>query len=243
MTSSTRTRPAGVGQPEPRDSGQATPSRQLIVSETPRRIPRQRPVSQADVVPDAAGRVPAPRFAAVNPPEVDAVVAIGVARAPATMDVVHAAGLASRLIGQPWIGTLVRERHDQRPGGLPLPRLTEPVRETSAYYTVTTVDGRGRLADGSPLRALQWGPGLPLKLMVTLGAVVAAAHPDGRKTVTSQGHLRLPADLRHALRLNPGDRLLVVAHPHQGLLVVYTMPALDAMVLGYHSSLAAEVSA
>ena len=67
--------------------------------------------------------------------------------------------------------------------------------------------------------------------------------PDGRETVTGQGHLRLPADLRHALRLNSGDRLLVVAHPHQGLLVAYTMPALDAMVSSYHSWMAAEVSA
>ena len=128
-------------------------------------------------------------------------------------------------------------------GGLPLPRLSGPMRETSAYYTITTVDGRGRLADGSPLRLLQWGPGLRLKLMVALGAVVVAAHPDGREAVTRQGHLRLPADLRHSMRLKPGDRLLVVAHPYQGLVVAYTMPALDAMVLGYHSSMAGEVSA
>jgi hypothetical protein len=92
------------------------------------------------------------------------------------VDVVTAVGSASWL-GQPWMAPAVRERHDQRPGGLPLPRLSEPVRETSAYYAVTTVDG------------------------------------------------------------------LVVAHPHQRLLVVYTMTALNAMVLGYHSSLTAEVSA
>jgi hypothetical protein len=117
------------------------------------------------------------------------------------------------------------------------------MRETSAYYTITTVDGRGRLADGSPLRLLQWGPGLRLKLMVALGAVVVAAHPDGREAVTKQGHLRLPADLRHSLRLNPGDRLLVAAHPAQGLVVAYTMPVLDTMVSGYHSSIAPEVLA
>ena len=242
MTSSPKTLPAGVGQPEPEDSGQATPSRRLIVSERPGRIPRQRPGPQADAPPKAPGRVPTPRFATVNRPEADAIAAIVVARTPATADVVTAVGSASRL-GQPWMAPAVRERHDQRPGGLPLPRLSEPVPETSAYYAVTTVDGRGRLADGSPLRVLQWGPGLSLNLMVTLGAVVAYAHPDGRETVTGQGHLRLPADLRHALRLNSGDRLLVVAHPHQGLLVVYTMPALDAMVSSYHSWMAAEVSA
>ena len=132
---------------------------------------------------------------------------------------------------------LVLPRQARQPDGLPLPRLTEPVRETLAYYTITPVDRRGRLADGSPLRALQWGPGLRINLMLVLGALVAAAHPDGQETVTSQGHLRLPADLRHAMRIDRGDRLLVVAHPHRRLLVAYTMPTLDEMVSAYHSSL------
>jgi hypothetical protein len=190
-----------------------------------------------------AGQGPTPRFATVNRQTPDPIAATAVARTPAAADVVLATGSVSRLSPQPWMGPAAQVAQHRLPGGLPLPRLVGPARETSAYYTVTTVDGRGRLADGSPLRVLQWGPGLRLKLMVTLGALVVAAHPDGRETVTRQGHLRLPADLRHSWRLNPADRLLVAAHPHQGLLVVYTMPALDAMVSSYHSWIAAEVSA
>jgi len=45
------------------------------------------------------------------------------------------------------------------------------------------------------------------------------------------------------LRLDPGDRLLVAAHVDRGLLIAYTMPALDAMVSGFHSSLAGWASA
>jgi hypothetical protein len=119
-----------------------------------------------------------------------------------------------------------------------MPDLVSQTRPTSARYTITTVDARGRLADASPLRVLQWVPWLPITIVVMLGAVVAAANPDGRETVTGQGHLRLPADLRHVLRLDRGDRLLVAAHPDRGLLVAYTMSAVDEMVYSFHSSMA-----
>jgi hypothetical protein len=118
-----------------------------------------------------------------------------------------------------------------------MPALVPQAQPTSAHYTITTVDARGRLADASPLRVLQWAPRLPITIVVVLGVVVAAANPDGRETVTGQGHLRLPADLRHALRLEPGDRLLVAAHPHRGLLVAYTMSIVDEMISSIHSSL------
>ena len=127
--------------------------------------------------------------------------------------------------------------------GLPMARLASLVREGSAYYAVTTVDHRGRLADRSPLRILRWSPGLPITSVVLPGAVVMAAQRGGREAVTRQGHLRLPADLRHALQLKAGDQLLVAAHPDRGLLVVYTMSALDAMVSTYHAPLAAGTSA
>ena len=115
-------------------------------------------------------------------------------------------------------------------------------RVSSAYYAVSTIDDRSRLADRSPLRILHWAPGLPITLLVLPGAIVVAAQPGGRETVTGHGHLRLPAGLRHALKLKPGDTLLVAAHPDRGLLVAYTMSTLDAMVAAYHTSLTARTS-
>ncbi len=98
--------------------------------------------------------------------------------------------------------------------GLPIARLFSPERDSSAYYVVTTIDGRGRLADRSPLRILQWRPGLPVAVSV----------------------------VRHACHFKAGDRLLMAACPDRGLLVAYPMSALDAMVLAYHATLVSEAS-
>jgi hypothetical protein len=121
-------------------------------------------------------------------------------------------------------------------GGLPVPALTAPVAQPTTYYTVTTVDARGRLADASPLRVLGWAPGRRLKVTMLPGALIAIAGPDGTLSVTRQGRLRLPADLRHALRVAGGDRVLVAADSDRGVLAVYTMATVDAMVSRYHTA-------
>jgi hypothetical protein len=169
--------------------------------------------------------------------------AITLPRQPKLADVEATVQLERRTARPAWPGSAVMEGPPKPDRGLPVPVLGWPARRTSAHYTVTTVDARGRLADASPLRTLRWAPRLPITLTVIFGAVVAAAEPGGRETVTSQGHLRLPADLRHALHLDPGDRLLVAAHVDRGLLIAYTMPALDAMVSDFHSSLPGRASA
>jgi hypothetical protein len=73
-----------------------------------------------------------------------------------------------------------------------------------------------------------------LALTVTRGAVVAKPDPEGREAVTRQGHLRLPAPIRHLFRLAAGDRLLLTPCPDRGFLVVYPIAILDAMLLAYH---------
>jgi len=119
--------------------------------------------------------------------------------------------------------------------GLPVSRLVMPDRGSSTYYTVTAIDVWGRLADRSPLLTLHWHPGLPISISLTENAVIVVSHRNGRHTVTRQGHLRLPASIRHLSRLKAGDRLLLAACPDRDLLVAYSMSALDAMVLAYHS--------
>jgi hypothetical protein len=124
--------------------------------------------------------------------------------------------------------------------GLPLPELaTSPVPSSATHYAVTTVDARGRLADGSPLRELRWSPGRPIEVVLVPGGLMAAAKSDGAFAVTKSGHLRLPADLRHALRLRSGDRLLVAVEADRGLLFAYTMATLDALVANYWQAVAA----
>jgi len=123
-----------------------------------------------------------------------------------------------------------------RTPALPVARLVLPHAASTAHYTVSAIDVWGRLADRSSLHVLQWPPGQSIAVSVVHEAVVVTARLDGHESVTGQGHLRLPAPVRHRLRLQAGDRLLLVACPDRGLLVAYTMSTLDGMVLAHHSA-------
>jgi hypothetical protein len=141
--------------------------------------------------------------------------------------------------------TIAASRHAGSDGtrtggrGLPVtPLLTYPP-ETDAHYAVTAVDARGRLADASPVRKLAWAPGTPVALHVVRGQVVVATRRStpGRHAITRQGHLRLPATVRHACRLRTGARVLVAAHPDTGVLVVFTTRVLDGVLRACFQSL------
>jgi hypothetical protein len=98
------------------------------------------------------------------------------------------------------------------------------------------MDARGRLADRSPLTALGWQPGLPVTFRIITGGVLVVADPNSQYAVTRQGHLRLPAPLRHLFRLRAGDRLLVAAFPGPGYLIAHPVTALDQMLVDYHTA-------
>jgi hypothetical protein len=115
-----------------------------------------------------------------------------------------------------------------------MPQPWTPSGTPSAYYAVTAMDTWGRLSDRSPISSLGWRPDVRLALKVTPSAVVAAPDPAGREAVTRQGHLRLPAPIRHLFRLAAGDRLLLAACQDRGFLVVYPIAILDGMILAYH---------
>jgi hypothetical protein len=101
---------------------------------------------------------------------------------------------------------------------------------------VTSMDLYGRLADRTPTLALNWRPGTLVEFAVNaeVGTIVVRRGGIGR--ISRQGRLRLPAHIRRQLRLAAGDRLLVAALAHHGLLIAHTMAAVDRMVLAHHAS-------
>jgi len=119
--------------------------------------------------------------------------------------------------------------------GLPLAPLPTTTSTPSLYYAVTPIDARGRLADRSPIRALGWPPGQPITITVTQQAIIVTAQAGGTESITRQGHLRLPARIRHSCHLNTGDRLLVATAP-PGVLVAYTTALLESMLLLHHTA-------
>lgn len=136
-----------------------------------------------------------------------------------------------------------REQSPHRPRGggarrppLPLPVLPTP-RAGTLVYGLAAIDNSGRIADRTVIRALGWGPGTRLHIREASGVIVVRLDRQGVFTVTGQGHLHLPAAVRHLCGLTAGDRVLLAANPADGLLVVHPPAALDAMVVAVHADL------
>jgi hypothetical protein len=111
-------------------------------------------------------------------------------------------------------------------GPLPLPSLISG-RTSSLVYGLAALDDRGRVADRVVMRALSWSAGQRLTIQETGGVLTVHTDPNGDYQVTGQGHLRLPAPLRHRCRLAAGDRVLLAANPVRSRLTVYPPAALD----------------
>jgi hypothetical protein len=115
-----------------------------------------------------------------------------------------------------------------------LAKLSEK-RAGSAVYGVSTLDASGRLADRVIMRALACTSDARLDIRDSKGLTVIAADDGGVFRVTQQGHLHLPAAVRHWCRLGPGDRVLLAAYPASGLLVVHSPAVFDAVVDAVHA--------
>jgi hypothetical protein len=121
-------------------------------------------------------------------------------------------------------------------GGLPMPALRPVAAAEDLYCVVTTVDAHGRLADGSPARVLGWLPGQPLTVVVAAGVIQLATAQDSGMVVTKQGYLRLPSEIRHAVGLVQGDRVLAVARPALDTVMIYSMPLLAELLWSLNRS-------
>jgi hypothetical protein len=74
---------------------------------------------------------------------------------------------------------------------------------------MAALDCHGRIADRTILLALGWPAGHRLTIHETAGTLTVDPDPDGETQVTRQGHLRIPAALRHRCDLSSGDRVLL----------------------------------
>lgn len=128
-----------------------------------------------------------------------------------------------------------REVLGQRP--LPVAQLADKRQKSFTYLVVTAMDASGRLADRTPLLALRWLRGQPVMFAANSPQGIFVVRRGGREAITGQGHLRIPARIRHILQLTAGERLLVAALVQHDLLIVHTVAAVDAMMLTYHATI------
>lgn len=102
-------------------------------------------------------------------------------------------------------------------------------------YGLAALDSSGRIADRTGRPCPRMGPGTRLHIREGSGVIVVRLDRQGVFTVSGQGHLHLPAAVRHWCRLAAGDRVFLAASPADGLLVVHPPSALDAMVVAVHA--------
>ncbi|HKS46095.1 MAG TPA: AbrB/MazE/SpoVT family DNA-binding domain-containing protein [Amycolatopsis sp.] len=119
---------------------------------------------------------------------------------------------------------------------LPLPTVPTP-RTSSIVYGLAAVDCRGRPADHTVVTALGWVPGTRLDIRESGGLLLIRSDVHGVFSVTKQGHLRLPAPVRHCCGLIPGDRVLLAADPQRDLLIVHPPAVLDDLLAQCHAQL------
>ena len=139
-------------------------------------------------------------------------------------------------------------------GPLPLAQVPAP-RAGTAVYGVSALDCHGRIADRVVLGALGWTPGTRLEITGDRRTITVRADTEDqtgaqtnarvtaraaarviRSRVTPQGHVRLPAEVRHACGMAAGDRVLLIADPAAGVLRVVSPATLDDLVSGLTTS-------
>jgi hypothetical protein len=91
--------------------------------------------------------------------------------------------------------------------GLPLAGgLATLDRSVAAHYAITPMEVRGRLGDRSPVRFLDWRPGLLVAISPMVGVVLIRPDGTGTDAIGPQGHVRLRSRVGYARHLNTGDR-------------------------------------
>jgi bifunctional DNA-binding transcriptional regulator/antitoxin component of YhaV-PrlF toxin-antitoxin module len=96
------------------------------------------------------------------------------------------------------------------------------------------VDCHGRVADLAIVRALGWDAGTRLDIRVAGGLILLSTRGVGAHSLTGQGYVQLPVNVRRSCGLKAGDRVLLAAEPTDGLLTMHPPVALDAMLTWLH---------
>lgn len=104
-------------------------------------------------------------------------------------------------------------------------------------YGLAVLDRYGRLAERAVLHALGWAPAQALSFEVVVGSVLVEPATMARSRIGADLYLRLPVGVRRACRLAAGDRVLLVADPNAGRLLLHPPVALDAVLTGHHAAM------
>lgn len=122
----------------------------------------------------------------------------------------------------------------------PVPDSAEPavvVHRTPLLVGVAVVDRSGRVRDRVLITALGWSAGDRLHCEVRPTALVLTLSPDGQHSVDGRDQVFIPAGARAVFGIGAGDRVVLVAAPEVGTLLVHPSSVIQDVLAHYYASL------
>jgi hypothetical protein len=120
---------------------------------------------------------------------------------------------------------------------LPLPAPPTITIDPGLLIGVAAVSHSGRVRDQVLLDALAWSAGHRLHSTVLDSTIVLHRHPDGSQVINPRGQVFLSAATRALLQITANDRVLLVAAPRRGLLIVHPSAVAGALFAQFYDSL------
>lgn len=117
--------------------------------------------------------------------------------------------------------------------------LTRLRQDSSLEYAIASIDGSGRIADIGIVNSMGWKVGDGLELALQNGGVLIQRSTNSTTALAEKRRLAVPVGIRRSCGIRTGDRVLLVAAPEFGFVLIHTMATLDAMVVNHHASMVA----
>ena len=113
---------------------------------------------------------------------------------------------------------------------LPLPALAvRSSRAPTLSCAVASIDVNGRVCDKASVRALGWSPGTAVDVRASLSGISATADAQGIHRIDRAGYLRLRVGARRTAQFAVDERLLLLADPDTGVLLIAAVASLSSL--------------
>ncbi|MGN2638878.1 AbrB/MazE/SpoVT family DNA-binding domain-containing protein [Nocardia takedensis] len=121
----------------------------------------------------------------------------------------------------------------RQPQSLPLPSpvgaLTFGQRSQISMIAVSILNDRARLSARRSFITMGWPPGHPIAYQIHSYVITIRSTYAGtsRYKIGAPGHIRLPAQILRASGIRPGDTVLILAMPAEGVLAIVPAPLVE----------------
>ena len=142
--------------------------------------------------------------------------------------------LADRVIAGLQLSGTAQRTVEPAPPPLPMIELPTLFRDNSLLFSLVRLDSSNRINDQRIVDALGWQCGDRLDAAVVSGLIVIRAAASGSLRMPNKRRITVPIAACLAASGNPGEQVLIAAAPAHAVLIVYTMAALNRIIIAYH---------